>query len=85
MDLCTFFLVIAVLSEHNAGSPISLTLWHLYKGGTPPSRSLLISLPVIRLVSMLLIDDGFIGTPGALSIVSCHLTAIGGLVEREIK
>lgn len=31
------------------------------------------------------IDDGFIGTPGALSIVSCHLTAIGGLVEREIK
>lgn len=84
MDLCTFFWVIAVLSEYNAGSPISLTLWHLYKGGTPP-KSLLISLPVIRLVSMLLIDDGFIGTPGALSIVSCHLTAIGGLVEREIK
>lgn len=84
MDLCTFFLVIAVLSEYYAGSPISLTLWHLYKGGTPP-KSLLISLPVIRLVSMLLIDDGFIRTPGALSIVSCHLTAIGGLVEREIK
>lgn len=36
MDLCTFFLVIAVLSEYYAGSPISLTLWHLYKGGTSP-------------------------------------------------
>lgn len=32
---------------------------------------------------MLLIKDGFIRTPGVLSIVSCHLTAIGGLVERE--
>lgn len=32
---------------------------------------------------MLLINDGFIRTPGVLSIVSCHLTAIGGLVERE--
>lgn len=84
MDWCLVFFFSNCCSVSYAGSPISLTLWHLYKGGTPP-KSLLISLPVTRLVSMLLIDDGFIGTPGALSIVSCHLTAIGGLVEREIK
>lgn len=31
-----FFLVIAVLYEL-CWPPISLTLWHLYKGGTPPN------------------------------------------------
>lgn len=82
MDRCSFFfLVIAVLYEL-CWLPYFINSMAPVKRWNSP-KSLLISLPVIRLVSMLLINDGFIRTPGVLSIVSCHLTAIGGLVERE--